>query len=60
MYNRYEKELHMMGCLDFTDVILHATEICRSSSVVEYDYIIVDEFQDISVDRYNFLKALRQ
>ena len=24
-----------------------------------YDYIIVDEFQDISIDRYKFLKALR-
>lgn len=60
IYDRYEEELHLMGCLDFTDVILHATEICRSSSIVEYDYIIVDEFQDISVDRYNFLKALRQ
>lgn len=26
---------------------------------MRYDYIIVDEFQDISVDRYNFLKVLR-
>lgn len=26
---------------------------------MKYDYIIVDEFQDISVDRYNFLKVLR-
>ena len=27
---------------------------------MKYDYIIVDEFQDISVDRYNFLKVLRE
>ena len=46
--------------IDFTDAILQATEICRTSHPVEYDYIIVDEFQDISVDRYNFLKVLRE
>lgn len=46
--------------IDFTDAILQATDICRSSHPVKYDYIIVDEFQDISVDRYNFLKVLRE
>lgn len=46
--------------IDFTDAILQATDICRSSHSVKYDYIIVDEFQDISVDRYNFLKVLRE
>jgi DNA helicase-4 len=48
------------GEIDFTDAILQATEICRSTHSVQYDYIIVDEFQDISVDRYNFLKVLRE
>jgi DNA helicase-4 len=46
--------------IDFTDAILQATDICRASHPFEYDYIIVDEFQDISVDQYNFLKALRE
>ena len=56
---RYVQALSESKQIDFTDAILQATEICRTSHPVEYDYIIVDEFQDISVDRYNFLKALR-
>ena len=60
VYERYIKALNDSNQIDFTDAILQATDICRTSHPVEYDYIIVDEFQDISVDRYNFLKALRE
>ena len=60
VYERYVNALSDSNQIDFTDAILQATEICRSSHPVEYDYIIVDEFQDISVDRYNFLKVLRE
>ena len=59
VYERYIGELKDSNQIDFTDAILQATEICRSSHPVKYEYIIVDEFQDISVDRYNFLKVLR-
>lgn len=59
IYERYTQELNDSKQIDFTDAILQATEICRTSHSIEYDYIIVDEFQDISVDRYNFLKVLR-
>lgn len=60
VYERYIQALRDRGQIDFTDAILQATEICRTQHPVEYDYIIVDEFQDISVDRYNFLKVLRE
>ena len=60
VYEHYIKALKDSDKIDFTDAILQATEICRTSHPVEYDYIIVDEFQDISVDRYNFLKVLRK
>ena len=60
VYERYIEELKNSNQIDFTDAILQATEICRSSHPVKYEYIIVDEFQDISVDRYNFLKVLRE
>ena len=60
VYERYISALSDSNQIDFTDAILQATEICRASHPVEYDYIIVDEFQDISVDRYNFLKVLRE
>lgn len=59
VYERYVEKLKSNGQIDFTDAILQATEICRSSHPVKYEYIIVDEFQDISIDRYNFLKVLR-
>lgn len=60
IYEQYVKTLVNREQIDFTDAILQATEICRTSHPIEYDYIIVDEFQDISVDRYNFLKELRK
>ena len=60
VYERYISALSDSNQIHFTDAILQATEICRASHPVEYDYIIVDEFQDISVDRYNFLKVLRE
>ena len=60
VHERYVDALKAQGQIDFTDAILQATELCRAVHPVEYDYIIVDEFQDISVDRYNFLKVLRE
>lgn len=59
MYSYYTRMLREGNMIDFTDAILVATRLCREHRPVEYDYIIVDEFQDISVDRYNFLKSLR-
>lgn len=60
VYRHYIEALRKQNKIDFTDAILQATEICRTTRPTEYDYIIVDEFQDISVDRYNFLKVLRE
>lgn len=60
VYERYAEALRSSGQIDFTDAILQATELCRATHPVSYEYIIVDEFQDISVDRYNFLIALRE
>ena len=60
VYDCYRQELNNRNQIDFTDAIIQATEICRRFHPVEYDYIIVDEFQDISIDRYQFLKVLRE
>lgn len=59
VYDNYQAELQKRGQIDFTDAILTATELCRQYRPVQYEYIIVDEFQDISVDRYQFLLTLR-
>lgn len=59
VYLEYCKRLELANEIDFTDAILQATKICRTEHVKHYDYILVDEFQDISIDRYRFLLALR-
>ena len=46
--------------VDFTDAIIRATNLCNNGHRPDYDYILVDEFQDISMDRYRFLQALRR
>ena len=46
--------------VDFTDAIIRATDLCNNGHRPNYDYILVDEFQDISMDRYHFLQALRR
>ena len=60
VYERYTEMLQQSEQIDFTDAILQATDICQKSHPASFDHIIVDEFQDISVDRYRFLKALRE
>lgn len=58
-YEEYERTLKENYEIDFTDAIIQATDLCREGLWKRYDYILVDEFQDISVDRYKFLQALR-
>ena len=61
LYDEYQSSLAARGQMDFTDLILHAAELCNSGKfATPYSYILVDEFQDISVDRYLFLKSLRK
>ena len=59
-YLAYQSALAKRGEMDFTDAILQATDLCNSGQyLLKYKYIIVDEFQDISFDRYRFLMSLR-
>lgn len=56
----YRQIAEQRGEVDFTDAIIRATDLCNNGHRPDYDYILVDEFQDISVDRYHFLQALRR
>ena len=61
LYDEYERALREKGQMDFTDLVLHAAELCNSGRYNSpYRYILVDEFQDISVDRYKFILSLRK
>lgn len=58
-FDAYQAEMKKNFEIDFTDAIIQATALCRDGLWKHYDYILVDEFQDISVDRYKLLQALR-
>ena len=61
VYNDYCQYLNRNKKLDYTDLIIKATQLCQSGKYKsDYDYILVDEFQDISVDRFRLLQALRR
>ena len=61
VYERYNKTLKEKGELDFTDLIIQATNICSNDETRHiYDHILIDEFQDISKDRYRLLQSLRK
>ena len=55
-YEAYLKENH---AVDFSDMIIRATDHIANGDVNPgYRYIIVDEYQDISVARYKLVKAI--
>lgn len=56
----YKQMCREKDSIDFTDAIIEATALCNSGHRPDYDYILVDEFQDISLDRYRFLQSLRR
>lgn len=51
------------GYTDFADSIVKATKYCQKSKRklqdFSYDYVLVDEFQDISISRHELLKSLK-
>lgn len=60
IWDGYQNELSERKEMDFTDVIVKATNYCNEGKWSQkYEYILIDEFQDISVDRYRFLQSLR-
>jgi DNA helicase-4 len=60
-YARYQTELDGKKPreIDFNDMISSATEYVRAGRfAIPWKYIIVDEFQDISMGRYRLLEAM--
>lgn len=58
LYHYYIDFLKKEGKIDFDDMILCSVEELDHTDNYRYKYIIVDEFQDISVSRMKFLKRL--
>lgn len=58
IYLYYMDYLQEEGKIDFDDMIMKSTIELDNTSKFKYKYIIVDEFQDISLSRMQFLKKL--
>ncbi|MGL4766342.1 MAG: UvrD-helicase domain-containing protein [Aeromonas sp.] len=61
-YKFYENELKIKSKIDFNDMINKAIEYIEKNSIpnqFNFKYIIIDEFQDISMSRYKLIKAIK-
>lgn len=61
IYEDYSAMLQETGQIDFNDMIFKASEYVREGKVShDYKYVIVDEYQDISMARFILLDELRK
>lgn len=60
IFTQYETALQAQGSIDFSDMIVKASSLLpiMPPGLFQYDYILVDEVQDLSGARYRLLKAL--
>jgi DNA helicase-4 len=56
--DKYENFLKVKNEIDFSDMIHQAKEYLINHNYLEYDYIIVDEYQDISESKSQLIDAL--
>lgn len=61
-YHEYTKRLKEKNAIDFEDMINDSERILREENLkgqkLDFKYIIVDEYQDISRQRFNLIKEL--
>ena len=59
IYHIYDQELESSNLYDFNDMIKIATDNINNSLIkTNYKYIIIDEFQDTSLNRFNLINAI--
>lgn len=63
-YLEYERYLNNQNSIDFADMINKSSELLNDSEEIRkqinFKYIIVDEYQDISRQRFNLVEALHK
>lgn len=63
-YLAYCRALKDNHCIDFEDMINNASNVLdkfiKEGKKLEYDYILVDEYQDISLQRFDLCEKLSQ
>ncbi|PIF34519.1 DNA helicase-4 [Flavobacterium sp. 9] len=61
IFKRYESYLKDRNEIDFNDMINKASGyISNGAFNKKYSYVIIDEFQDISIGRYQLVKAIKK
>ncbi|MDD2181073.1 MAG: UvrD-helicase domain-containing protein [Bacilli bacterium] len=62
LYKYYETELKINNLIDFDDMINNSYDLLKSIKKdcisLNYKYIIIDEYQDISIQRFNLTKEV--
>lgn len=60
LFEQYENYLQERKEIDFSDMINRAAQFIREGRFTQrYRYVIIDEFQDISIGRYQLVKAIK-
>ncbi len=63
-YLEYQKQLEETHKVDFEDLINESTKLISQRQItrekLNFEYVIIDEYQDISRQRYNLIKELSQ
>lgn len=57
IYLEYQNNLLEEQLIDFDDIILLSTKLVYKTNL-NYKYVIIDEFQDTSLTRYNLIKEI--
>ena len=58
---KYNSALSSRGEIDFNDMINQAANLVQQKGIAKvYDYIIIDEYQDISAARFKLITEIRQ
>ena len=55
---KYQKHLHENNLIDFADMINQASNYLQDHTVKDYDYIIIDEYQDISESKSKLIDSI--
>lgn len=59
IYATYQQKLKDSGMIDFSDMIIEAKRIITETKPeMKYKYIIIDEYQDTGMDRYQLVHAI--
>jgi len=61
LYKQYQKKLVLDKAIDYNDMVNEATKhINQGDFKKQYKYILIDEFQDMSLGRYQLIQSLKR